>query len=84
MPARFEAVTTRAVDARRSAPRAASHALDPRLAVVGADDDGVALEELVEPARGLDQRPDRVVRRARAPRAPSGPNACEAKSKSER
>ena len=35
--------------------------VDPGLAVIGADHDRVALEELVRPARGLDQRADRGI-----------------------
>src|ERR1051325_6008890 len=37
------------------------HAVDAGLPMVGADDHGVALEKLVRPARGLDQRADRRV-----------------------
>ena len=47
------------------------HVVHRRLAVVGAEDDGVALEELVRPAGRLDQRADGVVaarERLRAPR----------------
>jgi hypothetical protein len=49
------------------------HTLNGSLAVVRADDDGIALEKLVRPARGLDQRADGgVAAGERLPR-PTGP-----------
>ena len=49
-----------------------------RLAVIRADDDRVALEELLRASSGFDQRPHGLVRSARAGVGGVGPCTCEA------
>ena len=83
------AVRRRHDDLRPRAPRTAPpacRALDLRLAVIGEEHDGVALEELVRPARRVEQRADRGVGALERDvgRLAAGPCACDAKSKSER
>ena len=49
-----------------------------RLAVVGHDDDGVALEQRVDPAGRLGERADRVVAALQLVERRVGPRSCEA------
>ena len=60
-PARFDAATTHLARRRRTDGSSATAPVDPGLAVIRADHHRVALQELVGPARGLEERADRRV-----------------------